>query len=439
VVRTIALAEAKLARKPRLVVASLDVAGSSGLDFLRTCAKDHPGVARFLMAAYGDIPELIRANAGDVVPSVLPKPVHVPRMVETLRQMLMDGERAGGDSTRSAPMPRGRPFEMKDATRVLRECVDDAIALPGVVVRQLPADLGDAHLELVVRSGEEFDRFHCSLPGRWGWPLKESHQRIGRGGRDHPVLHVVGELGRGQEVYARVIDGGDAGAEVHAYLALLPWRRRAKVTLVLGILGRRTGDDAPLSVRLPEARRILEVLHARAIAEVPAYYLPAPDAHGKDLVVRYVQEYDWVATPKYVGVDRRKRPTSLLNTHVGRGARKHIPREVAELSGGFVDRFPNYVVAYIAAYLVFALLDTGLTWWFVSNGTVGELNPILRPLIGSHPWSFVLVKNGISTVTIFLIARFHLFRAGTWLLPLNVALYALLDVYWFWLLVLRDA
>jgi ActR/RegA family two-component response regulator len=438
IVGTIADAHAKLGeRRPTIVVAALQLADGSGLDFLRACAAQYPAVSRFLMASYGDLPELVRTNAGDVVPSVLPKPVHAPRMATTLREMLRSGRRAGGDSTRELPASL-RPFDWKDAARILRETLDDALGLPGIVVRQLPVREGDTHLELVVRTGDPFGRFHCTLPGRWGWPMKESHQQMRARDAAHPVLHVVGELGRGQEVYARTLDGPihEPGGSAYVYLALLPWRRRKKTTLVLGVLS-TDAKGQPLA-RAPEARRIVEMLHARAIAEVPAYYLPRPDAHGKgEFRVRYVQEYDWVATEHYVGIDRRKEPTTFLNAHVGRGARKHLPAAIAELSGGFVDRFPPQVLGWVGAYLVFAAFDTLLTWWFVSNGTVGELNPLLRPLIGAHPWSFVLLKNAISTATILVIARFHLFRAGKLLLPLNVAMYASLDAYWLWLLVVR--
>ncbi len=58
-------------------------------------------------------------------------------------------------------------------------------------------------------------------------------------------------------------------------------------------------------------------------------------------------------------------------------------------------------------------------------------------LIGTHPWLFVFVKNGVSTLIILATARFNLFRMGRLFLPLNVAAYLILDLYWAWILIGR--
>jgi hypothetical protein len=94
----------------------------------------------------------------------------------------------------------------------------------------------------------------------------------------------------------------------------------------------------------------------------------------------------------------------------------------------------KWVWVCLLVYLGLSTMDTVLTWVFVSQGTFTELNPLLRPLIGKHPWGFVLVKNSLSILSFLLVARFQLMLPGKILLGLNLFLYFALDVYWLILL-----
>jgi hypothetical protein len=144
---------------------------------------------------------------------------------------------------------------------------------------------------------------------------------------------------------------------------------------------------------------------------------------------RYVPDYDWVVTAQYAGPDRRAKPTGFANSFLVFGKRKELPGGL-ETGGGFVDRFKPWVLAAFAAYLLLSSIDTVLTWVIIGGGRAQELNPVLRPLIGTHPVAFVVVKNLFSIGSFFCVARFQLFRLGKLLVAANLLLYVVLDLYW---------
>ena len=104
------------------------------------------------------------------------------------------------------------------------------------------------------------------------------------------------------------------------------------------------------------------------------------------------------------------------------------------MSSPFVDRLPVSVWWSLAAYVVLSAIDTWLTFRFVGDGTVREMNPLLRPLVRDFPLVFLGAKNLLALAGIFAITRFHLFRAGALLLRVTLAGYVALDLYWLWLL-----
>ncbi len=396
---------------------------------LQWLREHHAKVPRLVYAKYADVPRAISLGLKDSVPSILALDGNAEKAAEIIMRTVHGKRMTHYEVTEQQVSTLDA--EMLFAPQVVRLLKNTAEAIggiPGVVIRNKPAG-GDRHVEFVVPMNSAFDRLRCQLPMWWHWPLKERHQSSSR--IDNPVVKMFAELGARQEIFVRKARNpatapDEPSVEEYLYCAIMPWRKRKRATVLVGILTRsptKQHDDW------------LELCHQRALRSVGEYYLPrlskTPDAALK---VRYTQEYDWVITDAYAGPDRRREPTTFVNRHMFVGQRRDIPENVRELAGGFVDRMPRWVLASVVAYLALSLVDTVLTWVMVSSGKVVEMNPLLRPLVGKRAVEYILVKNGLSLSSIFVVARFHLFGLGRVVLPFNVAMYVALDLYWVWLL-----
>jgi hypothetical protein len=114
-----------------------------------------------------------------------------------------------------------------------------------------------------------------------------------------------------------------------------------------------------------------------------------------------------------------------------------VPSSILRVSGSFTDRFVGRSAPLIAAFLVLAAIDGVLTLISVRSGAVREANPLLRPLVLGHPWTFLGVKALVSLGGFLAAARFRFFRFGLALLQTIVALYAALAAWWLVLLLTR--
>jgi hypothetical protein len=407
----------------RAVLVNFDLGHAPGVEaeeILHYCKRERPDLKRFLYATYDALPHVIGRRMRRYVQSVLALDGDPRKGAQLIKRAL-----------RGSVLPHYEPTENQisvfdaevlfgpQVLRLLKLTAEFLGGVPGIVIRNLPKDAGDRHVEFVAPMNAAFERVRCELPRYWGWPLKERHQSAKK--IKHPVAIAFGELAPRQELYARKLSD-----EEYVYVAIMPWRKRKRATVLVGVLSRAaTGDH----------RRWIEACHQRAQHNVGEYYLPRVPAQADSLMkVRYVQEYDWVVTDNYSGPDRRAKPTTFVNKHMFTGRRKTVPENIRELAGGFVDRMPKWVLTCVCAYLALSMVDTVLTWVMVSSGKVVEMNPLLRPLIGRHAIRYIVVKNGLTLASIFVVARFHLFQLGRVVLPLNVAMYVVLDVYWVWLL-----
>ncbi|MGZ6142763.1 MAG: DUF5658 family protein [Myxococcales bacterium] len=362
-----------------------------GLEFLRKCASVQPDARRIVLAAYEQLPELVRTRG--LASRVLPESADAARVAKAVRAALTGGEDA---SVSRVPAP-------PELDELLRWTALRLAQVKGAVVRPLPPDPRALQLQFVLPAGQRLEALRQDVLRQWLWPVKPRDAKVARKDRDHPVVRMLGWLSPGSEVYARE----------DAYVALLPWQREKRVTAALGVLR-------------PDWWELLRSVHAEAIAALSEFELPALDeATGTGAVV---PEYDWIITPDYVGPDRRVAPTGFLNRFVFLGRRRRVPSRIA--SGHFTDRPDPAVWSWLALYLVLAGIDTWLTYRSVRSGLVQEANPLLRPLVLHHPWAFLIVKNALAIGAFFAIARFHLFRAGRWALPAVVIAYLLLDLYW---------
>lgn len=415
-VTTLTLEEARQAElaHPTVVVAPFTIhERGDGLELLRAVA---PRARTVLRCDFSELPDVVKAGAAQFVTKVVPRRVG-KGLARSIRDALAT---LGRPASLSRPLPPPN-VDFQSAVDLLERTVETLAELPGVIVRNVPPNEMDVHIEIVVPITPEYDAWHCGLPRLWNWPLKERHQD--RRGLTHPVMRLLGGLAHDQEVYAKPV--GSATSEDSVFAAVLPWRTKKRVTILLGLAMSRF-DAAH--------RDVMRAVHDHAVASIPEFVLPVmPVLEPDGLKVHFIPEYAWFVTQHYAGPDRRTKETALVNRYMLFGRRVHLPPFLQGF-GGFVDRMTPYVFLCTVLYVLLALADTALTWRFIRHGTLRELNPIMRPLLAKSPWLFVLVKNAMSTSLIVFVTRFQLFRFGRVAVTLNVVGYAALVAYWIVLL-----
>lgn len=356
---------------------------------LKDAAVLQPTIERVVCVEDEALAEVMRTGVARSADRVVPR----PKTREALLQVLTGGRLAAQACERL-------PEALLSWTAAL------AARLPEAVVRARKG----AEVQLVVQAGAAFETFRRALEERWNGPAEVPQ---GRDGDAAPsLLREVGALKRGQSVYART-DG-----ELSCVLLVLPWTNARRVTLVLRAHG--CGVEAAM-----------EAARAAAVSELRTYYIPEGLPHPSNPQVRYLAEYDWVATPTYVGPDRRRRSTSLFNRYAFFGRRTLLAESTVSSSfSGFVDKVPRTVAWLVWAGALLCLVDAALTMHFVTARRVQELNPLLRPLVAEAPVLFWTLKTLGTTIALAVVARFHSFAGWRWLLPALVGLYLLLVLYW---------
>ena len=387
----------------------------SGLETLRRARASWPGARRWLLAAHGDLPSLLAARSEGLLDRVLPetaRPEKVRRAVEAVQ----------GPEEVSRSLSRARGLDWMKAEELLRWTAVRLVQLRGVVVRALP-QASDVPLQFVLLQSRRNQELRKDVLEKWLWPLKPEGGAPARKDRGHRVLTRLGRLSEEAEVYCAQV-----GREsIWLWLALLPWRGEPRITAALGVLA---------GASRPEPRVLLELAHRAALDEVTDFPLPAlPEGEEASGVGHPVLEYDWIATPDYVGPDRRRAPTSFWSRWALVGRRRRVPSRLRAVTDSFADRFSGAVWWHLAIYLTLCGVDTALTWTHVGSGRFREANPLLRPLLLHHPWLFLLVKNGLALGAFLGAARFQWFRVGVPLMRAAIGLVLTLDLYWLWLLV----
>jgi hypothetical protein len=415
---TIEIARRKLLERPFDIVITAYELGAevTGVDFLRHCAVEQPAARRLIMASYDDLRTLVQLRATELVYQVVPKPLlrqgNVRRVVE---------EALFGGTASQLPDVLTRT----EAAHLLKWTIRDIVKIKGIVIRPMSPNQGDLQLQFIIPDDYQLEGLLAQLCMLWRRPLKARDAPLSLVDQDHPVVASLGGLDVNQELYVRRLSS-DAEA-AHVYAAILPWRRDAKLTLVLGFEG---------AASLATYRALLDELHKKAIEEVPSYALPrVRDSLDK---AQYAAEYDWVVTEEYVGPDRRARATTFLNKHVLVGNRTELPEGLSSERGAFFDRVQTPARWLMFMYVFLSLIDTVCTYVFVREKLVVETNPLMRFFVFDHPVAFVLVKNVLSISAIVLVVRFERFRFGLHALSLNVAVYFVLNIYWA-ILLLRAA
>ncbi len=412
----------ELEREPfALVIADFRAFRGGGLEILQARAKKFPQARQILLADYAELPEILRTRIHESAIHVAPRSGNPENLFTLVERTLARDPNASALEAEAIEV-----LDWPEAVKLLRWTLLQAVRIPGVVIRPLGNFSERLELQFVIPIEIDFEPFHCRLPARWGWPiLSRPGQGFSRKRKDHPGVRAFGDVQDNQELFVQEVGERDG-----IHLALLPWQTEDRLTMVIGVWG--ASDSAQREKHI----EVLKELHAFATREVLEFVLTKRPA-GPDKKAYHSLRYDWVVSKQYVGPDRRKNDTSLLNRFVIFGKRKQVAPELSRRSGGFVDRFPRWAFAYLLAFLFLSSIDTAFTSWFVGNGTFRELNPILRPLVAHRPWAFLLTKNSFAIAALFLVLRLHLFRIARYLLPGTLLGYLALDLYWFWLIWIR--
>ncbi len=385
-----------------------------GLALFRQLKASAPRTERVLVARYAQLPELIRLGGAALFDRALPDR---PALVRAWLNERLGNAAVPADS---GPEPDLPAIDLR--LEPLRRSVALFSRSSGAVVRPLSPGPRYLELQLVVEQVAA-DALQPELDAEWGAALKPRGEKLARAARSHPVVQLLGNVGKDQALYVQPLKRGG-----WAYLALLPWRAEPRVTAVLGVVG--TGE-------LPEERgALLQPLHAFAVSGCSAWVLPRvpPAASGGAPTLWFAREYGWVVTRGYVGPDRRTKPTSLFNRYILSGRRELLPENSQNFSDRFVDRVHPAVIRLAIAYLALSIVDSSLSAFYLRRAGLAELNPVLRGMLGQGQLPFLVAKNALSLSGMFLVVRYQLWRAGRIALLLNVLGYALLDAYWVWLI-----
>lgn len=418
------LEEASSLRAHDIVIVDFPQLDEPLLESIRASISDTQAV-RILTANHDELRYILRTRVSELFRHVVPREgpaTNVHALVSGLRAP----PPAKGPEPEAETSEQAREQSWQSVVELLEWSVSEAVRVPGVVIRTFKPRPNKVEIQLVFRLGRDFERFHCELPRRWRWPARSrAGQVFSEVDRAHPTVQNLGEIEQDQEIFVRKL----AGSEDGAYLAILPWSKDDHITVAVGMWISDAANEEERAART----RVIADLYAKATREVPQFTLPTLDNTTDG--VRYLLEYNWAITKNYVGPDRRREDTSLVNRYMFVGRRKAVAPNVAKRAGGFVDRVPSWVGVYLAAYAILAAIDTFCTSRYVSGGQVIELNPILAPLVVHHPWLFLLSKNVFALVSFAIIVRFHLFRQAKYVLSASVGLYAALDIYWAVLLI----
>jgi hypothetical protein len=372
---------------------------------LRAAASNDRVRQRLTTSTYAQLPEMVRTVEPGLVERVLAKPVSV----EQLMRVVMNAEPGSLISARPVEVPAS-----SSAGARLSHLVGRIVELPCVVIRPLVPTDPIARLQLVVPITDALQELRSELPALLGPPLKGSGSMMDRGYRRHPIRRVLGNLSQQQEVY--YLDG-----ERHAYIALFPWGDEPKVTVVIGFE--------------PQDRDGIADLHEHAVSRAREFPLPTRHRHSPELF--YDPDYDWVITKKYVGPDRRRKSTSFVNRYTFRGRRKALMPNEFGTASTFVDVAPRWAWISAAVFAVLFSFDTAMTAYYVGGGQVGELNPLMRWALDRSPVLFWVLKSVLVIAATFIVMRWHLWKPGRWLFVGSIAVYAVLDLYWLFLVLDR--
>ncbi len=235
--------------------------------------------------------------------------------------------------------------------------------------------------------------------------------------RLHPVIVWLGPLQGGQHLFARRLLGGGWG-----YVALLPWLREPRVTMLLGVA--HGSDD--------DARTVFDAAAAlcwrhRERGEALAMALQESIRESGVRQVHVEPATQFFVTPSYRGPDRRDRQTPLLSRFSLVGRRQvNVTGQVRD--DYYADRVASRYRVHFALLMGLSVVDAATTLWLVHERSLRELNPLLRISLDDSPFQFLAVKLFITAGFSALILLHQHFRWFGAVLFIALAAYAAVDL-----------
>jgi hypothetical protein len=104
--------------------------------------------------------------------------------------------------------------------------------------------------------------------------------------------------------------------------------------------------------------------------------------------------------------DRRHNHNPFYNIFSLKGKRRTLRRSTDLMRVTTFDQYHPTLLFYVLTVLSLSLLDAALTLVLLQKGAV-EINPVMRYYIGLGPWVFVIVKYGITALSLILIVVFN--------------------------------
>jgi hypothetical protein len=104
--------------------------------------------------------------------------------------------------------------------------------------------------------------------------------------------------------------------------------------------------------------------------------------------------------------DRRHNHNPFYNIFSLKGKRRTLRRSTDLMRVTTFDQYHPTLLFYVLTVLSLSLLDAALTLVLLQKGAV-EINPVMRYYIDLGPWLFVIVKYGITALSLILIVVFN--------------------------------
>lgn len=106
------------------------------------------------------------------------------------------------------------------------------------------------------------------------------------------------------------------------------------------------------------------------------------------------------------GIDRRQRKHPTLRALLWGGRREEIRRVEDRRRVFYVDRYRQSLFGAIVVILFLSVMDAILTMLLLQKGAV-EINPIMAFYIDVGPYTFLMVKYGLTSVGVLLLLHFR--------------------------------
>ncbi len=153
------------------------------------------------------------------------------------------------------------------------------------------------------------------------------------------------------------------------------------------------------------------------------------DLHGRRVDLENLPE-GWVHIPGiYTGPDRRTNPTPMFSRYLLWGRRrKNVGKKAAD-KDFYVDRLNRQAWSVFWLTVLLSAIDAFFSVYYIFHHGYAELNPLLRPLIGTGSWAFVAGKFLLTFGGLLLLVLHQHFQAFKYVVTGVLFSYIVLCVY----------